>query len=134
MITLKTLREASAQAVFDQAATHLLTQNKQSQLPAQDPEYCAYRGESGLKCAAGCFLADDEYDSSMENSPWYALVTSRDDVPAAHQSLILALQTVHDRPGDSGEWPERLIKVAKFAGLDYSVVTNFVRQPVEVAA
>ncbi|MDO5609506.1 MAG: hypothetical protein Q4G62_01760, partial [Pseudomonadota bacterium] len=62
MITLKTLSSASAQAAADQIVQHLLTQNERSILDFADPGLCAYRGMRGLKCAAGCLIADDEYD------------------------------------------------------------------------
>ena len=66
MITLKTLGKATAQEVFDQVATHLLTQNERS----LDGASCSYRNCDGLKCAAGCLISDDEYDNQMEGIDW----------------------------------------------------------------
>jgi hypothetical protein len=56
MITLETLPQATAQEVFDQVATHLLTQRQRSTTKGN----CAYRGDDGLKCAAGCLLGPDD--------------------------------------------------------------------------
>ena len=92
MITLKTLAQATAQEVFDQAAEHLLKQSRRS---ASEAGGCMYRGENGLKCAAGCFIADDEYCSQMEGAPWDTLAR-RGIVDTKHCVLIHALQCVHD--------------------------------------
>lgn len=99
-ITLKNLHKASKQAVFDQVATHLLKQNKQSlgsiHIESPKEQGCAYRGENGLKCAAGCLMADDEYRWGWENWGWGQLVSAK-EVPRNHRLLILALQGVHDK-------------------------------------
>jgi hypothetical protein len=91
MITLKNLNEASEQEVFDQVAVHLLKQGKVS----QNSEGCAYRSSSGLKCAAGCLIADDEYKEWFEQRGWRDLVKD-EFVPEAHGMLIQDLQGVHD--------------------------------------
>jgi hypothetical protein len=92
MITLKTLEFATAQEVFDQAVEHLRKQGKRSAL---DSEYlkagCKYRSEDGLKCAAGCFIADDEYDPRMEGKGW-----GGEMFPKVHVSLMITLQKIHD--------------------------------------
>lgn len=58
-ITLSNLHEATAQQVFDQAALHLLTQNRKS----KEDTKCAYRTKEGLRCAAGCFISEEEYEN-----------------------------------------------------------------------
>ena len=53
MITLKTLSQATAMEVFQQAKNHLLTQNQVSLLILKTgKETCAYRGDNGLKSVA----------------------------------------------------------------------------------
>lgn len=106
MITLKTLDEANPQDVFNQVATHLLTQNA----PSIRGLGCAYRGEGGMKCAAGCLIADEEYDVGMEMLTWEGL-SDQDGFPKGHQRLIQALQNVHDSHRVS-EWREQLQKIA----------------------
>lgn len=64
-ITLKNLHEATEQQVFDQVAGHLLTQKEVLPSPA-----CFYRGPNGLKCAAGCLIANDEYMPEEFNLEW----------------------------------------------------------------
>lgn len=94
MITLATLHEATEQQIFDQVAAHLLKQQAKSMISLT---MCAYRGRQGMMCAAGCLIADDEYDVEMDQhaTSWNSLV-DRKLVPAAHESFIRGLQSVHD--------------------------------------
>jgi len=107
MITLKTLPKATAQEVFNQAVTHLLTQNKKS----KEGLSCMYLSESGLKCAAGCFISEDEYKKKMENQPW-TFLAENGDVPREHSLLIRDLQQAHDT-FEVIKWDRRLEGVAK---------------------
>jgi hypothetical protein len=113
MITLKTLNKATAQEVFEQAATHLLTQKKKS---LDGIVRCMYKSADGLKCAAGCFIADDEYDPSFETKTWVGLVKNA-AVPGTHSELIKQLQIIHDTTFVE-DWKEELKLLSeKFEGL-----------------
>lgn len=114
MITLKTLPQATAQEVFDQCATHLLAQGRKARTPEHSD--CVYRNADGLKCAAGCFIGDDEYEPSFEGKTWYGLIRAH-LVPRVHPSLITDLQWVHDGT-DVSEWPERLRRIAAYHHLE----------------
>lgn len=128
-ITLKTLPEATKQQVFDQVAKHLLTQKKVSY---QDGG-CAYRqhsdfvGEKTIMCAAGCLIADDEYDKQkMEGFNWRDLVNDN-LVPKAHHDLIRVLQAIHDSAqcywSESQTrlyWETRLKSTARLFNLEYN--------------
>lgn len=105
-ITLATLPQATAQQVFDQVATHMLTQGQQS----RGDDGCRYR-DGPLKCAAGCLIADDEYAVDFEDTGWRTLV-ERTLVPSAHEHLIAKLQCVHDF-ADPEDWLERLACLAQ---------------------
>lgn len=102
MITLKTLAKATRQQIFDQVARHLLKQKVRAY--DEENEKCQYRTSNGLMCAAGCLIADDEYDPQYDRTgSWSAVVDRHQEVPEAHRGLIDALQTLHDtRPGC---WP-----------------------------
>lgn len=115
-ITLATLAQASAQAVFDQVARHLLTQNMQALNDAGD---CVYRTAEGQACAAGCLIAAHELDPAWNVDTSWASLVQKEHVPAAHCDLIDRLQCVHDdhRPE---HWPEQLELVADIYGLDAS--------------
>lgn len=118
MITLATLDQATPQEVFDQAKNHLLTQNKKAlRLLNSGDTRCAYRSPDGLKCAAGCFIADDEYVSNMEGMLWGTLVGYL-EYGFAHFELIADLQSIHDQC-DPLQWVESLQGVANKYNLLY---------------
>jgi hypothetical protein len=120
MITLKTLPEATAQQVFDQVARHLLTQMKRS---LNEMMECLYRGPDGLKCAAGCLIADDEYQPGWEDVTWYGLV-ERGLAPKQHDTLISDLQHLHDN-NDQYFWKEALCNLATRHNLSPAVLDEF---------
>jgi hypothetical protein len=118
VITLKTLAAATAQQVFDQVATHLQTQGKVS----QGAGGCVYRGPEGAMCAAGCLMADDEYQDAWENHTWVSLRFGG-FVPDVHESLIAGLQYVHD-DYDPTNWPDALRQIAHEFNLSSAVVVG----------
>lgn len=123
-ITLKTLHEATLQQIFDQVATHLLTQNAQSGKMDDDGQFaCLYRSEHGLKCAAGCLIADDEYHPKMEGDNWYELMIGG-LVPTHFNDEIRTLQRIHDEH-DPEAWPNELKKFATEHGLSTTIVEQF---------
>ncbi len=113
-ITLATLHLATEQEVFDQVCSHLLTQNKKSQLSAST---CAYKNEEGLKCAAGCLISNEEYDKTMEGHSWSSLVRAK-LVPKCHEVLISRLQLIHDNV-QVEYWESYFKDSAKEFHLDY---------------
>ena len=118
MITLKTLPQATAQEVFDQITQHLLKQGKASQTINGS---CRYRMEEPtrtLKCAAGCLIADDEYNSKFEGESWRELARLQ-AVPSYHEDLITSLQRLHDTCLVN-EWPAKLKQLAYEYGLQYN--------------
>jgi hypothetical protein len=114
MITLKTLPDATAQEVFDQVANHLLTQNKESIKDLQ----CQYHYNE-LKCAAGCLIAEDEYDPKMDlrNHSWIGLI-NKFGITDKHHQLITRLQFIHDKYSPNN-WKTELIELAEKKGLNY---------------
>lgn len=106
MITLKTLPQATAQEVYDQVKEHLL---QQGQRAVNDLGECQYRA-GDLKCAAGCLIADDEYDPDFEGRSWANMVITG-KAPNSHVALIVNLQLVHDH-SPVEEWSQQLARVA----------------------
>lgn len=110
MITLATLKDATAQEVYDQVKNHLLNQN------AKSTDYkgnCKYRGDDGFKCAAGCLMSDEEYEPEFDEAlgvSWICL-SERRKAPKEHSDLIQALQTIHDK-SEVHEWPSKLTELA----------------------
>ena len=117
MLTLTTLPKATAQEVFDHVAKHLLTQGAKS-LSRQGS--CAYYGEGGLRCAAGCLISEDEYSIDMEYTCWDDLIHEADVTPK-HSLLIGALQDIHD-VDPVEEWRSRLGTLAALHNLSTDVL------------
>lgn len=121
-VTLATLPEATAQDVFNQVATHLLTQKKRSTaMHANGDSFCVYRTDNGLMCAAGCLIANNEYKPMMDtclmvpdvsncDTNWKQLIKQA-MVPFNHGKMIRELQVIHDEVDVSG-WKRRLILFA----------------------
>lgn len=122
-ITLKNLHEATAQQVFDQVARHMLAQGKRSLgiNPETGSDRCAYRGENGMMCAAGCLIGDDEYNAAMEGRAWTSLSGDSVVPRTTHDDLIDDLQYAHDITSPS-EWRGSLRYVARRHGLSAEVV------------
>lgn len=106
-ITLKTLASATEQEVFDHVASHLLAQGKKSLYKGS----CSYRGKDGLKCAAGCLMADSEYDPDWEGKSWFHLIEVG-IAPEQNRYIISELQKVHDNASPE-RWREKLGLVAE---------------------
>jgi len=97
MITLATLAQATEQEVFDQVATHLLTQGQKCQDFDDDMNpICVYRNSDGQSCAAGCLIGFGEYRGEVfEGKSWRVLV--EDNLASKnHTELIARLQSIHD--------------------------------------
>ncbi len=120
------------QEIFDKVKTHLLTQGKKSKTLGVG---CAYRGESGAMCAAGCLISDEHYSSALEHTA--VVANARVDlpegqtkieccavlaalelsgVPQACFGLVADLQAIHDSQ-EPEVWGERLAKLACGRGL-----------------
>ena len=109
-ITVATLKDATAQQVYNQVREHLLAQGQKSATSMG----CRYRTGS-LSCAAGCLIGVDEYSRAMEGNNWNTLV-EEGQVHSEHAELIRDLQRIHDGVR-ACEWAEHLAYVAVDHGL-----------------
>jgi hypothetical protein len=121
MITLATLKDASLQEIFEQAARHLLTQNEKSESGAM----CVYRTHSGdgkLMCAVGCFISDEEYNKSFENCSFTAIV-NRLNIKStfAQNELLRSLQRMHDC-NEPVFWRNNLFNIGLRNGLSVAFI------------
>ena len=123
MITLKNIAEASLQDIFDQAANHLLTQMKLSRndITGFASSSCQYRSNTGLKCAVGCFIADDEYSEDMEGESVEMLIDLGFMRSIDHDRLKLldGLQSMHDGL-DPDQWSSALEGMAAEFNLNFT--------------
>jgi hypothetical protein len=108
------------QEVFDKVAEHLLTQNAQSLGPSSTKPngMCAYRGNNGLMCAAGCLIPDDKYKTKMEEFGWDVLVKSGRVPSSNFEMLIVRLQNLHDN-FPVVEWKKKLKAIAEQHNLEF---------------
>ena len=125
---MKTLQE-----IFDQVATHLMTQQER----ALDAHYsCRYRTETGLKCAVGCLIENAHYTSLFENAAAVAITvqSTRGQLlkDALHKSgidvhnlstvnMLRKLQAIHD-DFPIRDWRTLLESVATEYNLNYTTL------------
>jgi len=109
----------NAQEVFNTVVAHLRAQGKQS---LSKDGTCAYRGEDGLKCAAGILIEDNEYVPEMEHRTFRALLTqagasyycaslAQRFTDPGIKEMIYTLQDVHDK-ADPKDWELNFEKTA----------------------
>lgn len=88
------------QQVFDKVATHLLTQKAQAD--AGGFLGCRYKTAAGLKCAVGCLIPDELYDSAFRYLEgkrvrcWPPERLADCGLTPEHVVLLTKLQGVHD--------------------------------------
>jgi hypothetical protein len=116
MITLATLSQATGQQIFDQIVGHLRMQNAK----CKSGDSCMYRNPKGLKCAAGCLIADDEYKEIFEHQvfAYVALSLCHLGVHQEALSLISTLQQTHDNKAIM-HWERRFKEIAEAYGVTY---------------
>jgi hypothetical protein len=132
----------TSQQLFDKVATHLFTQGrpaKKSYNNSATPA-CAYRGNDGTKCAAGCVMPDEAYTPDVEGA---SINTFKEhgrlegqfgeffpEVDPKDMDLLGSLQIAHDNDeseGDGGFFIEsklrsHLLEIALHYDLDAGVL------------
>lgn len=109
------------QETFNTVKEHLLRQNAKSQCP--NPEWregdlmCAYRGEGGRRCAAGCLIPDTLYRRGMEGKTSFTLRKLFEEL-GHNVELVDRLQQCHDSVPVE-DWAAKLRDIAEVEGLDY---------------
>lgn len=86
-----------AERIYLTVCHHLLVQNKQ----AARADGCMYRTKTGLKCAFGALIADEDYRPAMENKTAYTVMKDWEYLPSIaplrpYENLITVLQEFHD--------------------------------------
>jgi hypothetical protein len=85
----------------------LLDQGRSSVASRAEIAKCVYRDPEGLRCAAGLWVRDDDYDELLENMSVIAAVVGEHMPPKfwkEHSSLLHALQGVHDGMPHREKW------------------------------
>ena len=112
------------QEIFDIVAKHLLTQNKRSTTINNDGvAVCRYRGDNGLKCAAGVLITDGLYSERMEGFGVFedrvASALTGSGVCRESLEVLRSLQIVHDDK-EPAAWVTELERAARHCGLSFN--------------
>ena len=110
----------SRQDLFERVVTFLLAQGEASR--DRRAGLFRYRGPRGMKCALGCLIPDELYDSMIEGMAAREVLAAG-YVPSAEPGretldLLLDLQDVHDN-ACVNDWPKCFERVAREYGLRY---------------
>lgn len=86
------------QEIFDTVVDHLRQQACVSKGVHPIGSICMYHSPDGLKCAAGVFIPEDQYDVEMEGAGWNELVWRWPALSKGHSGnlLISRFQRIHD--------------------------------------
>jgi hypothetical protein len=102
------------QEIFDTVVAHLRKQG----VRATDANVCRYRTASGLKCAVGCLLTDEEarqVEGFSVDGDYF-----RQHIPSCepHIRLLRRLQSIHD-VYEPEQWESQLRTIANEYELEY---------------
>ena len=132
------LDKPTKQQVFDHVAAHLLAQDCKSEFYLTEVTKhptCAYRGNNGMKCAAGCLIADELYTPAMEGhavghvneayeTPIHAAIEASlgyapHQLPFDTWMMIRELQSLHDA-FEPSFWLTALVDLAARHGVTFT--------------
>jgi hypothetical protein len=107
------------QRIFNKVASHLLRQNKKSTIPGE-PQYCAYRGKDGLRCALGTLITNQNYSQGLDGAygggvgypEVYDSIIKSYPFCEGQVQLLHDLQSIHDMQKPS-RWRQKLSVLAK---------------------
>ena len=109
------------QEIFNKVYTHLMTQGKKAETFGGQCQYRLTELDGAvLMCAAGCLIADEDYDPGMEKLPSISLRTHKKNwnIPwgVDQEEFVSKLQRIHDSLSVS-IWEEQLGDFASNNGL-----------------
>jgi len=126
----------TGKAIYEKVRDHLLKQGNRAEVDIPNKGFgfsCAYRGERGTKCAAGCLIDDahyspefegvslsvDRHSAKFETSEriWKAIFDSGVEDTPANRRLVTKLQDIHDH-APIISWPGALFDLALRFGFE----------------
>lgn len=81
------------QEIFNRVCAHLVGMKERSMRATIK---CAYRGDNGAKCAIGCLIPDDKYNSDIEAIDLSILCNKFFPEWKDHECLLDNLRKIHD--------------------------------------
>lgn len=133
----------NTQQVLDKVSAHMLNQGQKSMAWSDKDAamMCAYRGDGGLQCAAGCMIPDDKYEKRFEGcgvrpqelkagihgfapktndaNALRLVLIEANDLDENGLSLLRKLQGIHDK-NRVKYWKENLENLARREGLEWN--------------
>lgn len=104
------------QETFDTVVAHLRKQGCKS----ENDDGCAYRGDGGLMCAAGCLIPDEKYNPKWEGFDVSYVPIKNMFMEIGHDLWLLnELQMCHDHV-DVDNWEYKFSKIAAGYNLTYT--------------
>lgn len=119
MNTIPTGLKLTPQVAFDFIVAHL---RKQGRKALQD-DRCVYRATDGAKCAAGCLIPDDKYNSLIEGISASSVCERLKLGWDRAIEVIFAMQGVHDTL-EVNEWESAFCLVARRYKLQHTPREN----------
>jgi len=118
-MNLTTINNYSLQEIFDFISNHLLTQNERSgDVGYRKMFSCKYKSSTGLKCAVGCLMSDEEYDVKLEGYGINSNKFNKFNISEDRKDLLRALQMIHDSIKPDS-WKRELEMFAKNLHLEF---------------
>lgn len=112
--------ELTRQEIFNKVAIHLISQGRKA---FSSEGECLYKTKEGLKCAIGCLIDAEDYDSTLENKRVSNLLMKKylkdhcNINVDLHRNFFISLQNIHDGY-DPGLWKDKLISFGEEYYLD----------------
>ncbi len=119
--------ETTAQMIFDESVGFILRQRRPSVVASLSPETnCRYRTPSGLRCAVGALIGDDEYRPAMEGQTARMVVAG---IPRLkfHADLLRDLQRAHDGAAEDVDFLPSFTRYAMAVAYRHGLTWNFGR-------
>jgi hypothetical protein len=128
VVSVKNLKDVTAQQVFNFVAAHLLVQREKAGrvYPVSENSKgfkCLYLAPNGNTCAAGCLIPKELYNPEFEGKGWTGPAGEL-RVYSFHRDLINFLQDVHDGK-DVNQWRKALYYLAKDKKLSWKITYMF---------
>lgn len=108
------------QETFNTVVAHLRQQGRQA--VNSGGRQCQYRGEDGLKCAAGCLIPDEDYRKDFEGR---GVMTNTEIATLIRRlghdvELVSSLQDIHDDDRGPACWESHFVTTAARFNLVYT--------------
>lgn len=133
----------TSQEVFEAVVRHMFAQGHRSMrwstCDVGIPSLCAYKSETGDKCAVGCLIPDEQYNADFEGTSVTYLASrlcrygfvGTSKFMDANEALLGNLQRVHDLYLGQPGFVKELKKLARRYDLDAEFIDSLGPEPID---